>query len=646
MGRQAMMISTRCSSSFSPVTARALILSGFSVIAFTVAGNVSVLRRYEILGTGYLPRAVVFYLLLLTGYNLIIRHLLPRAALRREEMLVIFCALLAMNGIPAQDFAQHFYLNLTAMVQYTGPDSQIYDLHIPEQFPRGMLPGGRQSDPAIRWIYTGLPEGATVPYRSWLLPYLIWTPYIFLLYWLLMWTAALISHRWEQHERLLFPLMQIPLETTESSEGIISGILKNKVMWVTFGFITALYTLIFLRAYYPFLPEIKISKNTEQLFAEGPFRTFNYMLLEFRPEMIGIAYLLTTEVSFSLWFFFFFRHIEIVLRTMRGLTTPHAVFLQFQAAGGYLVLAAFLLWKAREHFRRCWQVAWSDEEESGFYRLCFIGIATGYLGVVGWCTLVGISLRWVLLQFTLFILASLVVSRVVCEAGMFLYSSPIFGLGNLIFHGFSKHMTTKDVTLLTASTWADIRNSSAMAMPFMMQAFKIGSAIGLRRLQTCWLIFGAIVLAVFTCHLSVPFILYHNGIGKLANWPQGSGLGTVNTIAGFLNSPETMDREKWLGLFMGGALVWFLAEMRQRFLWWPLHPLGFVASLWGWPIDRYWLSIFLGWLMKVTVLRFGGYRAYQSLRPVAFGLILGLSFVMTVWMILHYKWHAPAAIFD
>ena len=122
--------------------------------------------------------------------------------------------------------------------------------------------------------------------------------------------------------------------------------------------------------------------------------------------------------------------------------------------------------------------------------------------------------------------------------------------------------------------------------------------------------------------------------------------GAVNSIAGFINDPVGMDSERWTGLFTGGAFAWFLVEMRQRFIWWPLHPLGFVAALWGWPIDRYWLSIFLGWLMKVTVLRFGGYRAYRALRPVAFGLILGLSFVMTIWMILHYKWDAPAAIFD
>jgi len=103
------------------LTVRALLLSAVSVIAITVAGNVSVLHRYEILGTGYLPRAVVFYLLALIPYNQTIGRLFPRARLRRAEVMVVFCALLATASIPAQDFAQHFHLNLAGITHFVPP---------------------------------------------------------------------------------------------------------------------------------------------------------------------------------------------------------------------------------------------------------------------------------------------------------------------------------------------------------------------------------------------------------------------------------------------------------------------------------------------------------------------------------------------
>jgi len=628
------------------LTVRALLLSAVSVIVITVAGNVSVLHRYEILGTGYLPRVVVFYLLALTLYNQTIGRLLPWARLGRAEVMVVFCALLATASIPAQDFAQHFYLNLAGITEYTRPDMPAGELGIPDHFRSGMLPSTDPDSPVIRWFYETLPEGESVPYRAWILPYVIWTPYIFLLYWFLLWCAALMSYRWERHERLLFPLMQIPLETAESPEGRLSSILKSKLMWGCLVAISALYTIIFLGAYFPELPSIPLRTSLGRLADDGPLAAFNWISIEFRPEMIGISYLLTTEVSFSLVFFYFLQRIITALRIFYGVPGGHSAFLQFQATGGYLVLGVALLWSARGYLRGCWRSAVHGGEESGFHRLCFFGIVSGFAGLIIWCNYVGISVRWAVVQFAVFALASLVASRVICEAGMFLYSSPIFGLGTVLFGGFGAQMAAKDITLLTGTTWTDLRNSSAMAMPFMMQTFKVGSSIGLRRSHTAFLIFGAIVLAVLTCHVSVPYIIYHTGVENLGPWPSRSGMNTVWRLAHFLNHPGSMDTEKWTAVLSGGGIIGFLVAMRQNFLWWPLHPLGFVASLWGWPIHRYWFSIFLGWFIKIFIIRYGGYRAYRVLRPAAFGIILGLCFNMTLWMILHYIWDAPAVIYD
>ena len=86
---------------------------------------------------------------------------------------------------------------------------------------------------------------------------------------------------------------------------------------------------------------------------------------------------------------------------------------------------------------------------------------------------------------------------------------------------------------------------------------------------------------------------------------------------------------------LGAAATAMLVTLRQRVVWWPLHPLGFVAWV-GWPTDRYWLSILLGWLAKVVVLRFFGYRAFAQLRPLAFGLVLGVSVILTFWIVFHF----------
>ena len=60
-----------------------------------------------------------------------------------------------------------------------------------------------------------------------------------------------------------------------------------------------------------------------------------------------------------------------------------------------------------------------------------------------------------------------------------------------------------------------------------------------------------------------------------------------------------------LGFHTGGAgFTWFLALMRQYFLRWPLHPMGFVFGTgFGWLV---WGSVFCGWLCKWLAVRYGG----------------------------------------
>ena len=71
---------------------------------------------------------------------------------------------------------------------------------------------------------------------------------------------------------------------------------------------------------------------------------------------------------------------------------------------------------------------------------------------------------------------------------------------------------------------------------------------------------------------------------------------------------------------------------RSRFLWFPFHPLAYIASA-GYPITRLWASFFIGWLIKTLILRYGGQDAVVRSRPFMIGLILGNATAMVFWMI-------------
>ncbi|NOZ63482.1 MAG: hypothetical protein GXO71_00780 [Caldiserica bacterium] len=77
-----------------------------------------------------------------------------------------------------------------------------------------------------------------------------------------------------------------------------------------------------------------------------------------------------------------------------------------------------------------------------------------------------------------------------------------------------------------------------------------------------------------------------------------------------------------------GALFSLLAvlmahySVQERFIGWPLHPIKFAIGSVNW-IAYLLLSIFLAWLLKFLILRYGGPRIYIRIRHFFLGLILG-----------------------
>jgi hypothetical protein len=622
------------------------------VAGFTVAGCFSVFLRYEVIGTGYLPRGTVFFLFILLLLNALLRRFAQRWQLSRKELLVIFAVMLGMAGIPGQDFAQHLYLNLLGMVNYSG-QGQVANLNVLDHVPAWLIPARNASEPVILHAYTGLPDGIPVPYRAWLAALTAWTPYIFLVYWTLVCSAAMLFTQWEKRERLLFPLMQVPLEIVDTADGQASPLWKNKLLWAGFIFSTMLYVFRGLHSYYPAFPDVLMQSSASvrfaggnPLFPTGPMTAFNGLLADWYPDVTGIAYLLSSEVGFSLWFFYFLRLVITTLRISWGVTTPHADYFNFQTFGAYLVLAIAILWSARGHLTRVVRVAFSRGEDAGNpmpYRVAFWGMALGIVSIVLWCRWIGISWWAAALMFLLHPLIGIVVSRVICEGGLFLYSSP-FRLNEMLFRTIgTANLGAQNVTLMHMVHWVDIRNTSAQAMPFIMQAYKIGSESKVNPRFIAGGIVAGIFLSVLISHVASLYVIYHSGIGKLAQWPRNVGQNSLNSLAGFLNNPQAMNAERYQALGIGGAGMIFLVLMRQRFLWWPFHPLGFIAWM-GWPTERYWLSIFLGWLIKIFVLRFGGYKVFNTLRPFFFGLTLGICFILTFWTVFHFILPGPELI--
>ena len=135
--------------------------------------------------------------------------------------------------------------------------------------------------------------------------------------------------------------------------------------------------------------------------------------------------------------------------------------------------------------------------------------------------------------------------------------------------------------------------------------------------------FWALLHSAYNKGVAVGFIGYTGlpgeSFGRLASW---------------MNSPSSTNFAE-LG-FIGIAFLFSLAMMslRFRFLWWPLHPVGYVLSTSGWVINYIWFSFLVSWLIKWILLKHGHLKAYRNATPFFFGLILGEYMVGCFWNLL------------
>jgi len=634
-----------------PLSPRAIVLGLVLVALFTSLGVFSLFLRYEIVGTGYLARTATFLLLLLVAANVLVRRLAKRLALSQREMLVIFALLLTMAALPGQEFSQHVYLNLLGLTYYATPDIAPPDLYMDVLNP-SLVPSLDRTAPVIRWAYEGKPPGSPVPYGPWLPVLAVWTLFWLALYWTLACWSLLFFPRWEEHEKLVFPLVQVPLDLVEGLPARVPRVFSNKLFWIGFAVSTLLYVLKGLHSYLPVVPGLDLQKDAGQIFAGGPGVVYNRLPLHIYPEMIGIAYLLSAEVGFSVWFFYHFRLFQHFLRLAVGLRGNPRYFFDGQTLGGYAMLAAALLWSARDYLAAVAERALGGRsrplpgDDVGHpLRPGLLGALGGAAFLLAWCRQAGMSLTWAAAQWLLFPFVTLVVARVVSEAGMFIYSSP-FRLNEVLTELFgAKAIGRRDVTMLFMTSWSEVRSTATQHSPYWFQALKLISAGGINRRQFFFAAIGAIALTMLVSHVLSLHVIYTWSIPKLGWWPSGSSLGTTRGLVSYLRNPFHYGVGEWAAMAAGGLFTAFLVHMRQRFVWWPFHPLGYVAWM-GWPTERYWLSIAVGWLWKGATVRFFGFKSFGALRPLAFGLIAGLCFILSVSLVVHLFWPGPPLLIE
>ena len=80
----------------------------------------------------------------------------------------------------------------------------------------------------------------------------------------------------------------------------------------------------------------------------------------------------------------------------------------------------------------------------------------------------------------------------------------------------------------------------------------------------------------------------------------------------------------------GGAIALGLSWLRLRYLWFPLHPVGFIAAN-SWGMHLNWATFLLGWIIKAGITRYGGMGVYRRMLPLFWGMIVGDMMHTVLW---------------
>jgi len=605
----------------------------YKVGATLVAGN-------------YLPVGCFFLLTLLAvGLNPLLRAVWPRAVLRPGELITIWCLTATASSIPASGLMRFLIPHIVAGDYYATPENQ-WQVRVLRHLPKVL----RVSDPdAVRHFFENAYLGP-VPWALWFTPLLAYGVFALALYFSFFCLSVLLRKQWNEHERFTFPLVQLPVEVCQAPEGNhkFGPLWRSGPAWIAILSLTIIHTINGLHRFYPVVPQVPLGWSIYSL-ANRPWDALNGVRLTIYPLVIGFSYLLHNEVLLSLWFFYVFYRLELVAmralgRTVAGVAVGYSygAFACQQGAGVALALLAWTIWSGRGQLKAIGRRAFrhdptvDDRTEGLSYRAA----------VGGWLFALGVMLAWLvffgqnwgtaiatlLFGYTAF----LVLAWMVAQGGVLFLQSPWSG-AEMAVHLFGFHSFTPRGILVSNQIESifmlDLRE---FTLPQLINAQKASDVLNLHRRRLLAGLAVAMLITLFIAGEESIRLPYRHGavVGMYDTWAyRYSPVRPLNFLDSQFNTPIEATPGAWANLLGGMVGLWLVMALRSRWAGFPVHPVGFIFAP-GYPLSCFWFAFFLGWLFKLLIVRYGGFRFYRQARPFFLGLIVGDVLNGGIWIIV------------
>ena len=627
------------------VTLRAVIVGAVLCAALTAGEPYGVLKvRGSALCADFSTGGAVFlFFVLIFGLNGLLRWLSPRVGLGSGELITVYVMLVLASAIPSWGFTMNMMGLIAGIRYYASPENRWGELILPHIKP-WLTPVDER---ALGGFFLGLPADEPYPWRAWAVPLAMWGLFILSVYLVMVSVVAILRRQWVEHERLTFPLAQLPLElaTTASPTAPWPSLFRSKAMWAGFAVPALLLSYNGLTKYLTGMPPIRLG----QYLPVVP-RVLN-AAFHFRFEVIGLAYLVNTDVLLSLWVFAWvfmvqkaiFAHVGYSLGPIElysGPGTPTEAYEAFGALAAYVFIG---LWVARKHLRDVVAKAlWNDRRVDDSrellpYREAVVLLVLGLVYIVGWMVRSGMALSHALLFILGALIAFVGLTKIICEAGLAYARTPV--TPSAFVHSFLGPAglgPASVVNLGLALCWSG--DTRTVAMTSAATGAKLGSSGAVQPRRLFWAMLVALVVGLAASMAAVFLIGYDYGGMNLGGWQftsmnRATGTWMVNHMKLEDVSHTGMSYPKMGFMAVGAAVMAVLMVCRFRFPWWPIHPAGMAVGLTH-PTFHVWFSVFLAWLVKVLILKLGGIGLYRKARPFFLGMILGSFTTAGVWLVI------------
>ena len=607
------------------------------------------------LAGNHLPVGSILGLLLLVFIvNLPLRFLRwsRRLAFTSLELTVIWMMLIVAVGIPSMGLLQFLIPCLVALRYFTTPVndwSETLQPHIPDW----LVVTDTQ---AVTDFYEGLSPGGNIPWLSWINPLLVWGLFVVVFYFTVICLSAILRKQWVERERFSFPLIQIPIQlAAEPANGsLLNSFFKNKLLWVGMALPLVIHFLNGLHAHFPTVPRIPMLFEIHRAFTEKPWHTLGMwpgMNIAIYFSVIGVASLLTLEVSFSLWFFFLFFKLQYIIMNVTGVGIGPWVSCSRQVMGGYLVFVPAVFWGGREHILSIIKRAFGidkyngktaesrhivdDSNEPLSYRIAFIGFIFGFAILVTFLVIAGIKTWVAIITMLSIFVTSVVLSWMVVNGGLLLVQAPFFPSDYITYTLGSGAIGQKSLAILSFQR-TFLRDWGEFMMPNFLQSFKAADEVGMLRRKIVPILGVSIVVALVVSVYASLTLAYNKGGMFLQNWSfVNAPRGYFNRMNKIIQFPVETNWGEVYSMIAGAGFTGFMLWMRQSFVWWSLHPIGYLLGA-TYPAFHLWSSVLIGWMIKYITLKFGGPLTYRKIRPIAFGLIFGEYVMVGIWMLVGF----------